>query len=77
MIMRLKTESYDQYLDFNSMHIVYTNQEMQDHNIKMLNRIGSELLKSNAETMYPKGRKPNINTRDQLGPPPPFPLHNV
>ena len=50
----------DPHLDFNSMHLSYTNPEVQDINDKMLNRLETELVSIPAIKKYPKGRKPTI-----------------
>ena len=47
-------------LDFDAMYLSFTNEEAQNHNETMLNKLPSPLIEIKAIKMYPKGRKPKI-----------------
>ena len=49
------------HIELDSMHIVYPNQEAQNINDSMLNKLSSELILNHAGMQYPKGRKPKIS----------------
>ena len=48
------------------MHLCYTNEETQNHNDKMLSKLSSPLVKTEAIKIYPKGRKPLIKSGGRL-----------
>ena len=50
----------DPILDFDSMHLSYTNPEVQAINDKMLNLLETDLVSIPAFKKFPKGRKPKI-----------------
>ena len=50
----------DPMLDFDSMHISYTNPEVQATNDRMLNLLKTDLVSIPAFKRFPKGRKPKI-----------------
>ena len=50
----------DPHLDFDAMFLSFTNEEAQNHNDVMLNKLPSPLVEIKAIKMYPKGRKPKI-----------------
>ena len=50
----------DQVLDFDAMHLCYTNEEFQGHNGQMLNLLQIDEISASAVKIYPKGRKPWI-----------------
>ena len=50
----------DAFLDFDAMHLMYTNEEFQGHNNEMLNLLSIGLISAPAIKVYPKGRKPMI-----------------
>ena len=50
----------DQVLDFDAMHLCYTNEEFQGHNGQMLNLLQIDEISALAVKIYPKGRKPWI-----------------
>ena len=53
-------ETNDPHLDFDSMHLAYTNLETQDHNDKMMSKLKTPLVEFKAVKKYPKGRRAYI-----------------
>ena len=53
-------ETNDEHLDEKSMHICFTNLEVEDHNTKMLNSLDSELVTIESIKRYPKGRSAKL-----------------
>ena len=54
---RLTTEHH---LEQEAMHVMFTNQEVQDHNDKMFNSLNTESITVHATKLGPKGYKPII-----------------
>ena len=60
-------ETDDPHLDKDSMHICFTNQEVADHNDKMINSLPSELISAESIKRYPKtSRKPKIKNDGRI-----------
>ena len=59
-------ETDDPIHDLESMHLCYTNKEVQSHNSKMLSKVKGPLVQVEAIKKYPKGRKPLIKDDGRL-----------
>lgn len=59
-------ETDDPIHDLDSIHLCYTNQEVQDHNGKMLSKVEGPLIEVEATKKYPKGRKPFIKNDGRI-----------
>ena len=61
----LRTRLTDEpFLDDNSFHIFYTNREVFDHNIKMIDKLQTEEFQIPASLVHPDYWKPEVNEKD-------------
>ena len=53
-------QTTEKHLDEDAMHISYTNEEVEDHNKKMMNTKKTELVSVEALKRFPRGAKPKV-----------------